>query len=97
MSRLTDDKLDRSDLKKYTSAIVSLQKKDWHIDHICKYGIPVDHGVCVKGRIDIKKVSNLLDLFRIPGAHRFEIFPLGIPFPDLMQVRFRIGPENIGQ
>ena len=97
MTQLSDCKLDKTTLKKYSSIVAGLRKHDVIIDRIWKYGIPAPDGVIVRGRLGIKDISKLIDVFKVQEIHGVEIFPLGIPFPDLLDVRFRLGEQIINR
>ena len=94
---LSDEKMGKSDLKRYCSQIAGLQKQRFVVDHVCKYGQPHDHGVCVSGHLKVSDLKSLLNILTLPGGHRFEIFPYGIINPEALNIKFRIGPENVGR
>ena len=93
MAHLSDNRLDKASLKKYSTIIATLRKYDVIIDRIWKYGIPYPDGVVVRGRLGAKDLVKLKDVFKIPEIYGIEIFPLGIPFPDLLDVRFKLGEQ----
>lgn len=100
INHLTDLRLDKNVLKKYSSAIVDLRKNDILIDRIWKYGQPAidgifrTDGVRVRSRIGINDLGKLNDIFKIRDIHSIEVFPLGIIAPELLEVRFKMG-ENL--
>lgn len=98
MSHLSDIKLEKATLKKYSSIIAQLRRQDLLIERIWKYGIPAPDGVIVRGRLNLKDLAKLGKVFEIPELRKIDIFPLGIPFPDFLDVRLKIGEEveNLG-
>lgn len=97
MTQLSDFKLDKATLKRYSSIIVGLKKQDIIIDRVWKYGIPAPDGVIVRGRLSIKDIAKLIDPLRVPEIYGLEIFPIGIPFPDFIDIRFKLGEQLAGQ
>ncbi len=100
MGHLTDFRLDKISLRKYSSAIVDLRKNDILIDRIWRYGQPAidgvfrTNGIGIRSRIGIKDIGKLNDIFKIRDLHSIEVFPLGIIAPELLEIRFKIG-ENL--
>lgn len=97
MSHLSDYKLDKTTLKKYSSIVAGLRKQDVIIDRIWKYGQPDPDGIIVRGRLGVKDLSKLANVFKVPEIYGVEIFPLGIPFPDLLDVRFKLGEQIVNR
>lgn len=101
MGHLTDFRLKKVALKKYSSAIVELRKNNIQIDRIWKYGIPAPEsifrtdGVGVRSRIDIKDLGKLNEILKIRNIHSIKVFPLGIIAPEALEVQFKIG-EDLG-
>ena len=97
IAKLSVGEMDESALKRYSRSIAQLHKNEFVIDDVCKYGIPVDHGVCVKGIIEIDRVASLVELFKIPNSHNFKLFTKGIIDPTALEFEFRIGAEAAGR
>ncbi|MGI9551197.1 MAG: hypothetical protein ACR2MT_08365 [Aurantibacter sp.] len=93
MAHLSDCKLDEDTLKKYSAIVAGLRKQDILIDRVWKYGQPDPDGIMVRGRLGMKDLSKLSGAFKYPEIHGVEIFPLGIPFPELLDVRFKLGEQ----
>ena len=97
IAKLSVGQMDESALKRYSRSIAQLHKSEFVVDHVCKYGIPVDHGVCVKGVIELDRVASLVEIFKIPNSHNFKVFTRGIIDPTALDIEFRIGAENVGR
>lgn len=95
MEHLSNGRMGKATLKKYSSIIATLRKHDVIVDRIWKYGIPWPDGVVVRGRLGIDDIVKLKELFKIPELNGIEVFPLGIPYPDLLDVRFKIGEQIV--
>ena len=94
LEHLGDDQLERGTLKRYSRAIAGLRKQNFHIDRIWRYGQPprID-GFYAQSRISVQDVARLGEVVREPGLNRIIILPMGIPFPEWLDVRFKIGEE----
>jgi len=96
MEHLSSSRMSKELLEKYSAIIATLRTHDIIVDRIWKYGMPWPDGVIVRGRLGVDDLPKLKELFRIPELNGIEIFPLGIPYPDLLDVRFKIGDQVVG-
>jgi hypothetical protein len=87
--------MSKETLKNYSAIIATLRTHDIIVDRIWKYGIPWPDGVIVRGRMGVDDLPKLKELFRIPELNGIEVFPLGIPYPDVLDVRFKIGDQIV--
>lgn len=83
-------------LKNYTDMILDLKKQGFIIDQILKKGIPVPIEYIVKCRIDKSKVSSLTEFIGKAKFNGLEIFPYGIPWPEIFRVNVILNDNRIG-
>ena len=77
---------DKPALKDYTDIIIGLRKKGFIIDQILKKGIPVPIELVVKCRIDKGRLNSISEFIGEAKYNGLEIFPYGIPWPDIFRV-----------
>lgn len=92
---LSDGRINKEALRKYSSIIATLRKNDVIIDRIWKYGQPWPDGIIVRGRLGVDELSKISDVFKFPELQGIEVFPLGIINPELLDVRFKLGEQII--
>ncbi|WP_205502440.1 hypothetical protein [Rufibacter psychrotolerans] len=92
LAHLSDKKIDKDSLKRYSAAINKLRKSNFIIDRIWKYGQPKpDDGIIVGGRIKTSDLGNLTDIFDNNDFKGFKAFPLGTVNPDQLEIRIQLG------
>jgi hypothetical protein len=91
-----DASSDKSALKNYTDIILDLKKQGFIIDQILKKGIPVPIEYTVKCRIDKGRISALTDFIAKAKYNGLEIFPYGIPWPEVFRVNVILNENRVG-
>jgi len=91
---LKSSKMDKDRIRSYTTTIVRLKNSGFILDKIWKYGQPpIIDGVVIRGRLRISDAGKLGEVISGPGFRWCDVFPIGIPFPDLLEVRAKYGEE----
>ncbi|HLT73414.1 MAG: hypothetical protein DIU61_016020 [Bacteroidota bacterium] len=93
MSNLSDNRMDKAMLKKLSSAVDKLRKHDVVVERIWRYGQPAIDGIVVSSRVRVKDFGRLSNIFDIPELWKAEVFPIGLPYPEILQVNMRIGEQ----
>lgn len=93
LDQLSSSKLTKDQLRQFSNTIVELKKKSIIPERIWRYGQPAIDGIMVEGRLSLDKVSNLGEIVKNPLLRGVEVFPLGIPFPDVLELRLKIGEQ----
>jgi hypothetical protein len=91
MAHLSDTKLDKATLKEYSTVIAQLSKQNFMTERILITGIPAPDGMILQGRLSVKYLENLSKFFEISTIRKIDIFPLGIPNPDYLGIKMKIG------
>jgi hypothetical protein len=87
---------DKATLKDFTDTIVQLKKQGFIIDQILKKGIPIPVEFIVKCRIDKARASALNEFIFKGKYYGLEIFPYGIPWPEIFRVNITLNDNRIG-
>ncbi len=91
---LKSSKLDKDLVRSYTATIVKLKNSGFLLERIWKYGQPpIIDGIIVRCRIGINDAAKLGEIARGERFRWGDIFPIGIPFPEFLEVRARFGQE----
>ena len=86
--------MDKDRIRSYTTTIVKLKNAGFVLDKIWKYGQPaIIDGIVVRGRLRIDDAAKLSEVVKGSGFRWCDIFPVGIPFPDFLEVRAKFGEE----
>lgn len=93
MTHLTSADISKKQLQQYSSAIVDLKKQSITPERIWRYGQPAIDGIVVQGRLAGNDAANLAEIIKHPNLRGIEVFPLGIPFPDFLELRIKIGEQ----
>lgn len=93
LDQLSSSKLTKEQLREFSNTIVELKKQSITPERIWRYGQPAIDGIVVEGRLSLDKVNNLGNIVKNPLLRGVEVFPLGIPFPDVLELRLKIGEQ----
>lgn len=85
--------LEKENLSELVSVIVDWQREGLRGIKVFPIGIPAPDGLSVRGILDQKSLSVLLQkiLVETPRLTGVRVFPYGIPFPELFEVGVELG------
>jgi len=93
LEQLKNAPISKDQLKVYSSAIADIKKQGFIIDRIWRYGIPPYDTIKIRTSLDPKQLSKIQELIQSIKHRHIEIFPIGIPKPDIFEVHVEIGDQ----
>jgi hypothetical protein len=97
MQELRFGGLDQENLKEMVGIVAGIQKRGLKGLKAFPKGIPRPDSLSVAGVVDAGEVHRFLGeiLAQTPRFSRVELFPYGIPFPELFRINIDIGAGSI--